>query len=481
MLTARSLFITLAATLLLFCHAVKAQIEKQVKLPTINAKKRATVTFDLQKVYGMGPSGNTSIGIGSYDGFGGNEEVKGYPQLKNKPTGLHDVKEYCYMLDHYQFFWQTYLKGIYSKAYFLDKVKEQRWHLEDTTILSRTPLKCYISVLTGFNKANEMVYVIDANQNQDFGDDVLRAVPSRSQKDFEDESLAVPVLVEYTAGKQIRHENILILPTYDSYASSRGGRPEVSFIFPEFKYARFNYKGQPYFICTSSVYGDPQSIYVMPDRPNFSSAPQGGRVAVGQYVHVGDSEFGFIKTTENGNKITMTVDDIKEFAQSTVIAQAPKNIKSKPPGNPNVVSNQIGFKAPEIKGNNMNTAAKNVSAISLADLKGKYVFVDFWGTFCGPCIAEFPYIKKVYEKYDRSKLEVIGVLDERDETVTHNLINEGKLVWPNMVLTPNSPLFKTYHIYSFPSSYLINPEGIIIAVNLRGEELADKLKSLIKD
>lgn len=478
MSTAKSRSAAFGALLLFFYSAVYAQTEKLFKSPTIQAKQKATVTFDLQKVYGMGPAGNTSIAIGSYDSYANTDEIKAYPQLRNKPTDLHDVKEYCYMLDHYQFFWQNYLKGIYSKQYFLDKAKEQRWHLEDTVALSKTPLKCYISVLTGYNKNNEMVYVIDANQNGDFGDDVLRAVPSRSQNSFEDETLAVPVLTEYMADKQIKQETILILPTYDAY--SQGSRKEVTFIFPEFRYARFNYKGQPYFICTSGVVGA-QSVYVMADKPNFNSAPQGSRVSIGQYIQVGDNQFGFVKSNRNGSKITMGVYNVKEFAQSVVPAEASKNYKNKLVGNPNIISNQIGFKAPEIKGKNINTAVKNVTSVSLADLKGKYVFVDIWSTSCPPCIAELPYIKKAYERFDRSKFEILGVLDERDEAVTKRLIGEGNLIWPNVVMSANSPLYKTYRVYSFPSSYLINPEGVIVAVNLRGEELADKLKSLIKD
>ncbi|GAA4091819.1 TlpA disulfide reductase family protein [Mucilaginibacter panaciglaebae] len=479
MSTTKSHCIALTAILLLLCNAGKGQTEKTIKSPTIKSKQQATLTFDLQKVYGMGPAGNSSVGIGSYDSYANSDEIAGYPQLKNKPAGLRDVKEYCYMLDHYQFIWQNYLQGLYTRESFLRQVQTQRWHLKDTASLSRTPIKCAISVLTGYNKFNEMVYVVDANQNSDFGDDVLRAVPSRSQSNFEDESMAVPVLTEYMEGKQVRQENILILPVYDSYAKS--SRQEVSFIFPEFRYARFNYKGEPYFICTNAVNSGQQSVYVMPDIPNFNSAAHGSRFSIGQYARVGDDQFGLIKANRNGNKITMAVDNVKDFAQPVITKQVVKSVKAKPAGNPNIISNQIGFKAPEIKGENINTAVKNVSAVSLAAMKGKYVFVDFWGTFCPPCIAEFPYIKKVYQKYDRSKFEVIGVLDERDETVTRNLIDDGKLVWPNIVMGTNSPLFKNYHVYSYPSSYLINPDGIIVAVDLRGEELADKLKSLIKN
>jgi|GEM_PF-997147 len=465
-----------AAALLLITQAGYAQTETPAKSPTIKARQLSTVTFDLKKIYGMGPSGSVSIGIGSFDPYDDSERVKGFPKVKHKPADLHNVHEYCYLLDHFQFDYQNYCKGIYSKAYFFKEAEEQRWALADTAMLSRTLIKCSISVLTGYNKVNEMVYVIDANQNVDFGDDVVRPVSSRTSRIYDDQDLAVPVLTEYLSGKQIKQENIAIIPVHDTYGHA--GSDEITFIFPEFRYARFNYKGQPYFVCADAVKSGRPMVNIMPDIPNFNSAPEGSRIGIGLYAHIGDKDFKFTDYRENGNKISIAVDDVHDFAQASV-PEPRKPGKNQPAGNPDIVSNQLGFRAPIVKGDNINTAVKNVSQVSLANLTGKYVFVDFWSTYCSPCIAEFPYIKKVYEKYDRNKLEIIGVLDERDASVTTKLIAEGNLVWPTIKMENNSALRKNYHIYSYPSSYLIDPKGIIVAVNLRGEELDNKLKELL--
>lgn len=472
----RSLPAILVAALVLLFKAGHAQTELPAKTPTIRAKQLATVTFDLQKVHGMGPLGSISSIIDSFDPLDGSERVKGYPKVKHKPTGLHDVIEYCYVLDNFQLCYQNYCKRVYSKDYFLKEAETQRWHLADTTLLSKTPIKCSISVLTAYNNVNELVYIIDANQNGDFGDDVLRPVQSRTSNIYEDQDIAVPVLTEYRAGKQIKQENILVLPVHDTW--SKGDQDRISFIFPEFRYARFNYKGQPYFVCTNAVDLSSPSVYIMPDIPNFDRAAEGKRIGLGLYAHIGDKDFKFTDYKENGNKVSIAVDDIHDFAQSS-IPEPKKATKTKPAGDPNIVSNQLGFRAPIVKGANINTAVKDVAFISSANLKGKYIFVDFWSTYCSACIKEFPYLKKVYQKYDRSKFEMIGVLDERDESVTARLISENNLVWPTIKMGANSTLLKNYHVYSYPSSYLIDPQGVIVAVNLRGEELDNKLKVLL--
>jgi len=476
MSTSKLLSTIFAAALLLLTEAGYAQTDAPVKVPTIKAKQLATVTFDLQKVYGMGPLGNISSTIGSFDPLNDSERVKSYPKVKHKPGGLHDIMEYCYVLDDFQLCYQSYCSGVCSKDFFLNQAEAQRWDLADTVYLSKKPIKCSISILTAYNNLNELVYIIDANQNGDYGDDVLRAMQTNTGNIYGDPDLAVPVLIEYRTGKQIKQENISILPVHSRWSKNEEDR--VTFMFPEFRYARFNYKGQPYFVCTNTVNLGPPYIYIMPDVPNFDRASEGSKIGLGLYAHIGDKDFKFADYKDNGSKVSIAVDDIHDFTQAS-IPEPKKTVKIKQIGNLNIVSNQLGFRAPLVKGININTAVKDVITISSADLKGKYIYVDFWSTYCGACIQEFPYLKKVYQKYDRSKFEMIGVLDERDESVTARLIAENNLVWPTIKMAANSSLLKNYHVYSYPSSYLINPDGVIIAVNLRGEELDNKLKALL--
>jgi thiol-disulfide isomerase/thioredoxin len=120
--------------------------------------------------------------------------------------------------------------------------------------------------------------------------------------------------------------------------------------------------------------------------------------------------------------------------------------------------------------------------VRFADFKGKYVFVDFWASWCGPCRAENPNVLKAYNQYKEKNFTVIGVaLDDngekwkkaiRDDNMPWTQLSDLK-GWKNEVST-------YYGIRGIPSSLLINPQGKIIAKDLRGEALNQKLAELFQ-
>ena len=167
------------------------------------------------------------------------------------------------------------------------------------------------------------------------------------------------------------------------------------------------------------------------------------------------------------------------FAPLSASADGVKTISASTNGD-NIVSDQVGFIAPAIKGNDINPLSKRMEQITLSSLRGKYVFVDFWSTYCAPCIAEFPFLNATYKKYSRDKLEIIGVFDERNAKLTRKLFTDNKVAFPNILMNNKSTDISGYgHVESFPTNYLIDPAGKIIGYNLRHEDLMNKLKALI--
>lgn len=130
--------------------------------------------------------------------------------------------------------------------------------------------------------------------------------------------------------------------------------------------------------------------------------------------------------------------------------------------------------APNISGLNILNDLK----ISLDNYKGKYVFVDFWSTSCVPCIKEFPKIKAVYDKFSQNDIEIIGIADIRGKKNAKNFLNDKEVTWQNIEEKNPSTNIKGYSINSYPTSYLIDRNGKIIATDLRGEELNNKLEVL---
>ena len=120
------------------------------------------------------------------------------------------------------------------------------------------------------------------------------------------------------------------------------------------------------------------------------------------------------------------------------------------------------------------------SSVSFSDYigKGKYVLVDFWASWCKPCLEEVPNIAKVYEKYKGEKFEVLGVAvwDERNATL--NAIDAHKMTWPQIIDAETIPM-EIYGISGVPHIILFGPDGTILARDLRGQKLRKTIDDIM--
>jgi peroxiredoxin len=116
--------------------------------------------------------------------------------------------------------------------------------------------------------------------------------------------------------------------------------------------------------------------------------------------------------------------------------------------------------------------------IDLSSLKGKYVFIDFWGTWCAPCREEIPNIKKMYETISSDELVIIGIACNDNETKVNKYITANDIKYINAMA--NDKIISDYGVYSFPSTFLIDKEGKIKGKNLRGDDLVNIVKELMQ-
>jgi thiol-disulfide isomerase/thioredoxin len=120
---------------------------------------------------------------------------------------------------------------------------------------------------------------------------------------------------------------------------------------------------------------------------------------------------------------------------------------------------------------------------SLSSLKGKYVLIDFWASWCGPCKTEMPNVIAAYNKYKNKGFTVFSVSLDEDKNKWQEGIKTFGMSWPDQVneaLGWKSNLPQLYQFDGIPYTVLVNPDGKIIGTNLRGQKLQDKLAQIFK-
>lgn len=124
--------------------------------------------------------------------------------------------------------------------------------------------------------------------------------------------------------------------------------------------------------------------------------------------------------------------------------------------------------------------------VSSQTLKGKVVLIDFWATWCGPCVAEMPRLKELYEKHHGKGFEIVGVSLDDEPDAVGEFVKESALPWPQIYSADKKerefdhPLVKRYGIQAIPTMFLIDAAGNVVSTTLYGERLEEEVSKLMR-
>ena len=145
-----------------------------------------------------------------------------------------------------------------------------------------------------------------------------------------------------------------------------------------------------------------------------------------------------------------------------------------------VCNGQAGEKYKEIAG--LTSPEGKEIKLSETVRKNKYTLLDFWASWCGPCMAELPYLKAAYADYHDRGFEIYGVSYDKEGVAWRNAISKGEMNWIHVSALKwwECPTRALYGVNAIPCNFLIDKKGNIVARNLRGAALEAKLKELMK-
>ncbi|MCH8485396.1 MAG: TlpA family protein disulfide reductase [Candidatus Cyclonatronum sp.] len=401
-------------------------------------------------------------GFGDFTPFSGilrqlddaNPWKKSYPVPEGLPEHLSgkEVQLLYVTHDFVQHAWQSYITGTLDSAFVHNALNS--WGVNPEQLTDQ-PLGLYTVLLSWVDEAGDAFVMYSDEAPYTFEDAEMFKVPAFSMQDTESQPLALPVNFEvYREGAVHRLQRNLRLNIPAGFNMPGIEGPVLFYGYYEHFKGELTIAGESFEAglhnhFMSALFGEESDMLQVRSAGGEWSEP----AKPGQFLKLGEHAYQFVSAAFDGSEVVLRyVPDYDEQRGTQAGMRA------------------LAFEQEDLSG----------ELISLDEELGKWVFLDFWGTWCGPCIAEMPYLKEAWRLFLGDEFQFIGIANDTRETL-ERFVEEWELGWPQLIShgSETNALNELYGIRAWPTTMLLNDEGIITETSVRGFQLERRLSAEI--
>jgi thiol-disulfide isomerase/thioredoxin len=390
---------------------------------------------------------------------------------RNVPKNIDEYVVRSLILQTDQYYWNKYLAGKIEKDRFEKIVNNYNI---DTTKLSDSNVDCDVLFLIG-TKEDKRVIIVDSDNDEDFGNEKIfeyeYPLSNEKQKEIQDSLPVVLTQFEYFENNHLLTKEIKIKPS--PYKGSMGIRYNTDNVvekkydilvsIPEFKKGTISLNGQDLEIFVSNGFSrvnyfkDRVSLFISSDADSLPLASEGDiPYQIGDIFNVKGHDY--------------LVDSITSWGDKLFFKYIGLNIKP--------IGITEGFYMPNFKAKHFDN-----SIFELNQHPNKYILLDFWGTWCNPCIALIPELKALNSVFGDKNLTIVSVAYDRKTQKVIDFVKKEQMNWEHVFVNQTQPdknsLVEKLKVTSVPTTILIAPDGKIIARNKTMNELKEILKNAL--
>ncbi len=456
----------------------------------------AALAVDLAPSTEISPFAHGLSPASAYDTTSATVWAKTQQEITGLPDTLHDLQVYYENLQIRQLVYYGFKAGMMDSTYYESWTQNVVFNEADYT---SEFVDQQMHFVYGRDADSNHVFIFDANNNEDLSDDTATVVPPDAPTDdwqaLESYLPQIPVEYELYDGEHIvpAQTKIMVHPYLQLPPMMR--QRKMMFIgSASHNTGILTYKGKQYAMWSanpmsagehtpyqSRFWLEPMEGEAFPSRParqetlllemqqealedtssNKPSIPENFYPRLSEPFEIGD----LVTLGEDAFEIS----EISPLGDQLVLNRT----------NADQVGLRTGLTAPEFEGPTLDS-----TTVQLSSYRGKFVLIDFWGTWCGPCVGEVPYLRAAYDGYSRDKFDILAVANDDPEAL-RSFVEKENLPWTQIIQQEENEnlreVLDTYRISGYPTTFLLNPEGVIIAREgrLRGRALGKTLEKYL--